>query len=165
MAVFKARFHWLAIATLAIVCGIQPGQAAERQLICQTVGAGFQISMNNGQIPLLMIQDASSIEQSCRQIANRLKQEINAQGLGTLMLVADSIGRQDSICVVRSDRGACRSNRSNLLVSVPEGNNRSQFLDGILTIRTDTFFSGSKGQHTNRRYYARLGKTLASLSR
>jgi len=162
MAVLKARFHWLAIAVLTIASPIQSGQAAERQVTCQTVGAGFQISMNKGQTPLLMIQDVSSIEQSCQQIANRLKQEINAQGLEKLLLVADSIGRQDSICLVRSERGACRSNRSNLLISVPEGKDRSQFLDGILTIRTDTFFSGSAGQHTNRRYYSRIGKTLSS---
>ena len=162
MAVLKARFHWLAIAALTIAPSIQPGQAAERQLTCQTVGAGFQISMNNGQTPLLMIQDASSIEQSCRQIANRLKQEINAQGLEKLLLVADSLGRQDSICVVRNDRGACRSDRSNRLISVPEGSDRSQFLDDILTIRTNTFFSGSAGQHTNRRYYSRIGKALSS---
>ena len=161
MLVLKARFYSLMIAVLTITSGTQVGQAAER-LSCKPVGSGFQISLNNGQTSLLMIQDASSIEQSCQQIANKLEREINAQELKSLMLVADSIGRQDSICVVRSDRGACRSNRSNLLVSVPEGIDRSQFLDGILTIRTDTFFSGSAGQHTNRRYYAKLGKMLSS---
>lgn len=163
MAVLKARFHWLAIAILTIAFPTQPGQAAEQQLTCQTVGAGFQISMDNGQTSILMIQDASSVEQSCQQIANNLEQEINAPGLEKLLLVADSIGRQDSICVVRSDRGACRSNQSNLLISVPEGIDRSQFVDDILTIRTDKFFSGSAGQHTNRRYYAKLGETLSSV--
>jgi len=164
VSVLKARFYLLMTAVLTITSSTQVGQAAER-LSCESVGSGFQISLNNKRTSLLMIQDASSIEQSCQQIANKLEREINAQGLESLMLVADSIGRQDSICVVRSDRGACRSNRSNLLVSVPEGSNRSQFLDDMLTIRTDTFLSGSAGQHTNRRYYARLGKTLTSLPR
>jgi len=148
-------------AVLTITSSTQVGQAAER-LSCESVGSGFQISLNNKRTSLLMIQDGSSIKQSCQQIANKLEQEINAQGLENLMLVADSIGRQDSICVVRSDRGACRANQSNLLVSVPEGIDRSQFLNDILAIRTDTFFSGSAGQHTNRRYYAKLGKTLSS---
>lgn len=78
----------------------------------------------------------------------------------------DFIGRQDSICVVRSERGACRSNRSNMLISVSGRSDRSQFLDEILKIRTDAFFSlGTAGQHTNQRYYARHGKTLTSLPR
>ncbi|MDL5051977.1 COP23 domain-containing protein [Oscillatoria laete-virens NRMC-F 0139] len=165
MVVLKTRFHWLLTAALTVACVTQARQASAQQLTCKRVGSGFQIFVNNGPTSLLTIQDTLNIKQSCQQIANKLEQEINIPRLETLMLVADSIGRQDSICVVRSHRGACRYDRSNLLIAVPEGRDRSQFLDDILTIRTDTFFSGYAGQHTNRRYYAKLGKTLISLSR
>jgi preprotein translocase subunit SecD len=162
METLRLICHSLTIATLLLIASVQSSQAVERKLTCKTEGSGFQISIEGGEMLLIGVDDASKIKQSCLQIASKLEQEINSQGLDKLMLVADSIGRQDSICVVRSDRGACRKDESNFILSVPDKINRQQFLDSMLKVNVDSFFSGSAGQHTNRRYYARLGKALYS---
>lgn len=166
MSIFKVGLGSLLIALLTVVAGIQAGKVAAHEVSCEFIGSGFQISVNNGQAAILMIEDSSSINQSCQQIANRLEREINKQSLTSLMLVADSRGWQDAICVVRSARGACRSDGSNLLLNVPEGIDREQFLTGILTIRTDIVRSGSVEDHTNFVSYAKLGEALSfALSR
>lgn len=68
MSLSRVRFHLLAITISTFISGIQTGQAATQQLACESIGTEFQISINDRQMSLLMIQDASSVEQSCQQI-------------------------------------------------------------------------------------------------
>ncbi len=155
----------IGIVTVAFALSeMQIAQAEPVTLQCSNLDeGGFQISiLKEGQqeeeaeqsTPMLRVKDSSSIRQSCDQIKTKLEQAIRTNGLDKLLLVAHEIGRDDAICVVKSSRDGC--SRKNLLLDVPDGRDRDAFLDEIVVFEAETFFSGSKGQHTQRRKYAKF---------
>lgn len=156
----------LTIATTTVTLGLsQPGLAKPISLQCLNRGGGFQIEALIGQskTPLLRVSNASGIRQKCEQVSAQLKKAIASGDVEKLMIVAHSIRRRNALCVVRSVQEGC--NQANLLLDVPEGRDRDEFLNEVLNIDTEKFFSGSEGQHTKRRYYSKFGKAMVRLKK
>ncbi|XGV95776.1 MAG: COP23 domain-containing protein [Leptolyngbya sp. BL-A-14] len=152
-----------AVTTTAALSSPRPGSTKTISLRCLNRSGGFQIEVLNGQAktPLLGVKNTSGIRQKCDQVAARLKKAIDSGGVEKLMIVADSIGRQEALCVVRSVREGC--NQDNLLIDVPKGRDRDEFLDEVLkinTLDTQKVFSGSEGQNTRQRAYRPINNAL-----
>ena len=158
-AKISSAFAILMAATSLNLSTFQAGRASGNGLQCSATSTGFRVVLSSQGRSLLTVSDASSISQTCEQVAERLGNAINAQGLDRMMLVVDpDLG----ICIVRSTSQGCRSN--NRLLDVPRGMDGVQFLSSILGVSASGFYVGDSGQHTARRYYVKLGEALAGSS-
>ncbi|MBW4690615.1 MAG: COP23 domain-containing protein [Lyngbya sp. HA4199-MV5] len=149
--------------TTAALSSPQPASTKAISLRCLNRNGGFQLEVINGQAktPLLGVKNTTGIRQNCNQVAASLKKAIDNGAVEKLMIVADSIGRREALCVVRSVQEGC--NQDNLLIDVPKGRDRDKFLDEVLklnTLDTQTVFSGSEGQNTRQRAYRPIPNAL-----
>jgi hypothetical protein len=148
-------------AATAVLSAPRPNSARTISLRCLTYKKGFQIEIVNSKPKTLFLQieNASGIRQKCQQVSAYLKKEIDKEiasgDISNLMIVADSIGRRNALCVVRSKEEGC--NQNNLLLDVPKGKDRDKFLKEVLKIQTEISFSGSEGQNTQQRSYSAVG--------
>jgi preprotein translocase subunit SecD len=110
------------------------------------------------RIFLLTVNNVTLTESDCPAIASRLENAINAENLDSLMLVADP---DRGVCIVRSTQQGCRSEAR--IFNTPRNTPLDEFMQSILNIKAESFFFGDSSQHTDRRYYVRLGRALIDI--
>jgi hypothetical protein len=118
------------------------------------------VEQNGDQTPLLSISNINQIPQTCSQIASSLEAEMNKGNLDNLILIADTIGRDWKICMVRSSQSRCKT--SNVLLDFPMGaeSDPQQFLSSIIAVNTVIELNGFEGQQTPRKPYSKFGDAL-----